>query len=214
LGFFDQMYKSDVFVIYDDVQFDKHGWRNRNRIKTAQGIQWLTIPVLTKGREKPLINEVLINNHSDWRKAHFGSIKQNYSRAPFFSTYINVFEEIYAKEWEYLIDVNMAFVHALMDKLQLDREILFSSKLDVPETKTHRLVNICVKFGATDYLTGDAAEDYIDESLFIEKNIRLHYHYYNHPNYSQMYGEFVPFLSVIDLLFNEGPRSLEILTNK
>ncbi|MDD5313556.1 MAG: WbqC family protein [Dehalococcoidia bacterium] len=214
LGFFDQMYKSDIFVIYDDVQFDKHGWRNRNRIKTAQGIQWLTVPVLTKGRDKPLINEVLINNNSDWRKAHFSSIKQNYSRTPFFSTYINVFEEIYSQEWEYLIDLDVTFIRVLMDKLNLNREILFSSKLEVPEHKTHRLINICVKLGATDYLTGKAAEDYIDESLFNEKNIRLQYHNYTHPSYSQMYGDFIPFLSVVDLLFNHGPQSLEILINK
>jgi len=214
LGFFDQMYKSDVFIIYDDVQYDKHGWRNRNRIKTAQGVQWLTIPVLIKKQDNPLIKEVLINNKVDWRRTHLKSIKQSYSRAPFFDTYFEIFEEIYSKEWKFLIDIDMAFISALMEKLGLTTEIRFSSSLGITGKGTQRLVDICLHLGASEYLTGDAAEDYLDESLFRLNGIELQYHHYQHPVYNQLYGEFIPYLSVIDLLFNHGEESLDILTHK
>jgi hypothetical protein len=214
LGFFDQMYKSDVFVIYDDVQYDKHGWRNRNRIKTAQGTQWLTVPILTKGKDRPLVKDVLINSKMEWRQTHLRSIKQNYSRAAFFDTYFEMFENIYAKEWKYLIDVDMAFIFALMEKLGLTRRIEFSSSLGISGDETQRLVDICLHFRATDYLTGDAAKDYLDEPLFSQNGIRLCYHDYQHPVYPQLYGEFIPYLSVVDLLFNHGGESLGLLTNK
>jgi hypothetical protein len=213
LGFFDQMYKSDVFVIYDDVQYDKHGWRNRNRIKTAQGVQWLTVPILIKGQDKPLIKEVLINNKVDWRKAHLKSIIQNYSRAPFFDTYRVIFDEIYSREWEYLIDVDMAFIFALIEKLGLSTNIKFSSSLGIAGEGTQRLIDISLSLGAGEYLTGDTAKDYLDESLFSQNYIKLKYHHYRHPVYNQLYGEFVPYLSVIDLLFNHGKDSLDILTH-
>jgi hypothetical protein len=214
LGFFDQMYQSDVFVIYDDVQYDKHGWRNRNKIKTAQGVQWLTIPVLTKGQEKPLVKDVLIDPQTNWRGTHLKAIKQNYSHATFFDTYIGMFEEIYAKEWKYLIDIDMAFIFMLMEKLGLTRKIVFSNGLGISGKETRRLVDICRYFGASDYLTGDAAKDYLDEMLFSQNDISLHYHNYQHPVYAQQYGEFVPNLSVIDLLFSHGKDSLDILTHK
>jgi hypothetical protein len=214
LGFFDQMYQSDVFIIYDDVQYDKHGWRNRNRIKTAQGVQWLTIPVLTTGREKPLIKEVMINNKIDWRRTHLKTIQQSYSRAPHFNHYLGIFEEIYAKEWQYLIDIDMAFINILMEKLGLKREIKYSSALGIAGQGTERIVNICRKLGATSYLTGDAAKNYLDEEAFSQNNIELKYHNYPHPVYNQLYGEFVPYLSIIDLLFNHGKDSLDILTHK
>jgi hypothetical protein len=214
LGFFDQMYQSDIFLIYDDVQYDKHGWRNRNRIKTAQGVQWLTLPVLTKGQSKPLIKEVLVNNQTDWRKAHLKTIEQSYSRAPYFNDYFGLFEEIYTKEWKYLIDIDMAFIYALIEKLGLTKEIKFSSSLGIPGKGTQRLIDICSYFKISDYLTGDAAEDYLDESQFSQINVQLHYHHYQHPVYNQLHGEFVPYLSVIDLLFNQGKESLGILTAK
>ena len=213
LGFFDQMYKSNVFVIYDDVQYDKHGWRNRNRIKTAQGIQWLTVPVLTMGQDKPLVNEVLINNKVDWRRTHLRTIKQNYSRAPFFNKYFDIFEEIYSKEWEYLLDIDVTFIFAIMRELGLNTEIKFSSSLGIMGKDTGRLVDICLYLGASEYLTGDAAKDYLDESLLSQNDIKLEYHHYQHPVYNQLYGEFIPYLSVIDLLFNHGNESLDILTH-
>ena len=214
LGFFDQMYKGDIFVIYDDVQYDKHGWRNRNRIKADNNIQWLTVPILTKGQNKPLCKDVLIDNKTDWRRKHLASIRQSYSKAPFFDTYFGIFEDILGREWKHLIDVDMAFIHALMEKLGLERTIKFSSDLGIEGGQTERLVNICLYLGATGYLTGDASEAYVDQKLFAANNIALEFHRYKHPVYNQLHGEFIPYLSVIDLMFNHGAESLDILIHE
>jgi hypothetical protein len=214
LGFFDQMYKSDIFVILDDVQYDKHGWRNRNRIKTAQGIQWLTVPVLISGKCKPIIKDVLIDNRINWQKKHLKGIEQNYKKAQFFKDYFYLFEETLSKEWKYLIDLDMEFIYKLNAALGLNRKIIFSSGLNIKTDKTERLINICQMLNADKYLTGDAAKDYIDGAEFTKNNILLEFHNYSHPNYKQLYGKFIPYLSIIDLIFTYGDKSLEILTGK
>lgn len=215
LGFFEQLYKSDVFVIYDDVQYDKNGWRNRNRIKTAEGIQWITIPVRVKLSEFPLINEIRIDNRSNWRSKHLSSIKQNYSKAPFFKKYISIFTEIYAREWDYLIDIDMAFILKLADCLGISGEkIVLSSTLHVEGEKLERLVKICKKLNADTFYEGSSGRSYIDKDYFLRRGINIQYQDYEHPSYNQLYGVFIPYLSVIDLLFNHGDESLRILTNQ
>jgi len=213
LGYFDQMFKSDAFVVYDDVQFDKHGWRNRNRIKTAHGWQWLTVPVLTKGRNKQSNKEVLINNNENWPKKHLASLKQNYSTAPFFHEYFSVLAAVYAKEWKFLIDLDAAFLNEVMRILGLERPVYYASDLGIHGGPTDRLISLCKHFGATRFLEGDAGKAYIEESRFHASDIELKYHGYRHPVYGQRYGSFVPYMSVIDLLFNQGPKSLEILVD-
>lgn len=213
LGFFDQMYKSDLFVVYDDVQFDKEGWRNRNRIKTAQGWTWVTVPVLLSGKDKPLVKDVLIDNKKNWPRKHLQTIRQNYSKAPFFEKYFSLFEDIYVQSWKYLIDLDMALIRLIMSQLGLERDLVFSSKLGIAGESTERLVAICKHLGATRFYEGAAGQDYLDESLFEAQNITVDYQDYDHPVYEQRYGEFVPYLSVIDLLFNHGEDSLDILVN-
>lgn len=215
LGFFEQMHKSDVFVIYDDVQYDKESWRNRNRIKTANGVQWLTVPVLIKFEDHPLINEVNIDNKVNWRKKHLYSIRQNYSRAPFFKKYIDIFEEAYLKEWEYLIDIDMYFILKLAQCLNMsDKRIFRSSSLGTAGSRIERLINICKYFNADTFYEGKMGRNYINESYFAEHGIKVEYQDYKHPVYNQLHGEFVPYLSIIDLLFNYGDESLAILVNK
>ena len=213
LGFFDQMYKSGLFVVYDDVQFDKESWRNRNRIKTAQGWTWLTVPVLLTGKDKPLVKDVLIDKKRNWSRKHLQTIQQNYSKAPFFKKYFGSFEDIYTQPWEYLIDLDMALIRLIMSQLGLERDLIFSSELGIDGESTERLVAICKHLGATRFYEGAAGRDYLDESLFEAQNITVTYQDYNHPVYDQRYGEFVPYLSVIDLLFNHGEDSLDILVN-
>ncbi len=215
LGFFEQMYRSDIFVIYDDVQYNKHGWRNRNRIKTANGVQWLTVPVLVKFKEYPLIYAVRIDNNMNWRKKHLLSIKQNYSRAPFYKEYIDVFEDAYSREWEYLIDIDMYFIVKLAECLGMNnKKIVRPSTLNVEGDRIQRLIDICKIFKADTFYEGAAGRNYIDESYFTEHEIKVEYQDYKHPIYSQLYGDFVPYLSVVDLLFNHGEESLQILINK
>lgn len=214
LGFFDQMYQSDIFVIYDDVQYDKHGWRNRNRIKTSQGAMWLTVPVLTKGQEKPVNKEIKIDNNGNWRKKHLQSIVQNYSKTPYFNDYFYDLEKIILKDTDFLLDLNMRMISFLSEKLHINKKIIFSSDLGIEGEATDRLINICRHLNAAEYLTGDAAKNYLKERLFLENNIKLVYHNYRHPVYKQQYEDFIPYLSVIDLLFNHGEESLKILTNE
>ncbi|MFZ3091850.1 MAG: WbqC family protein [Nitrospirota bacterium] len=215
LGFFEQVHKSDIFVIYDDVQYDKEGWRNRNRIKTANGIQWLTIPVIVKFDAHLLITEVMIDNKKNWGGKHFSSIQQNYSKAAYFKKYIDIFEKAYSKEWQYLVDIDIHFILELSEALGIDcSKIVRSSTLGVSGDKSERLINICKLFKADTFYEGAAGKNYIDEDYFESHGIKIEYQDYKHPVYKQLYGDFVPYLSVIDLLFNHGDESLAILLNK
>jgi hypothetical protein len=214
LGFFEQIYKSDIFVIYDDVQYDKYGWRNRNRIKTANGIQFITVPVSVNFKERPLINQVKIDNKINWRKKHLFSIRQNYSKAPFFKKYIHIFEETYSEEWEYLVEIDLHFILKLVECLGMGhKEIVMASSLNIKGKRIERLIRICKKFNATIFYEGASGKNYIDEAHFTEHGIKVEYQDYKHPLYKQLYGDFIPYLSVIDLIFNHGGDSLSILTN-
>jgi hypothetical protein len=214
LGYFDQLYKSDVFVLYDDVQFDKHGWRNRNRIKTPSGPQWLTVPVLTRGQGKPTNRDIRIDARQPWGPKHLQALRANYARAPAFDEVFARVEAVLCQSWTSLFDLNCASLEVVCDLLGLRRDIRFSSRLGVPGQRTERLVAMCEALGATRYLTGDAARDYLDEPLFAARGIVLEYHRYAHPNYSQLHGGFVPYLSVLDLLMNHGRESLDILVDR
>jgi len=214
LGFFEQLSKSDVFVIYDDVQYDKNGWRNRNKIKNVQGPQWLTVPVSVKFSEHPMVVDVKINNRINWRKDHLLSIKHAYSKAPFYQDYIPIFEKEYSKGWENLADLDMHFILKLSEVLGLrDKKIVRSSTIDVTGDKIERLVKICKMFDADTFYEGAAGKDYIDVKHFKDSGIKVEFQEYKHPVYKQLHGEFIPYMSVIDLLFNHGKESLAIITN-
>jgi hypothetical protein len=211
LGYFAQLKQSDVFVIYDDVQFDKNGWRNRNRIKTAQGAQWLTVPVLTTGQHRPANRDIAVDNKQAWGKKHLAALRQNYARAPYFAQTIATFEILYGQAWHRLLDLNVACFDAVNQLLGLRREIRFASELGVEGQGAERLIGICHKLEADRFYEGAAGRDYIDDTLFKDAGIAIEYQDYQHPVYPQLHGDFIPFLSVVDLLFNCGPKSLEIL---
>ena len=210
LGFFEQLAKSDVFVIYDDVYYDKHGWRNRNRIKTPQGAQWLTVPVRVDFRET-IIRDVKIDNNQIWPKKHIKRVKQNYSSSLFFDRYFGDFEAIIGKKWEYLIDLDMELIYWLAEELDIKRNIMFSSDLNVQGDRINRLIKICKKVGANKFYEGAAGKSYIDPTDFENEGIKVDFQEYVHPQYRQLYKEFIPYLSAIDLLFNEGENSKRIL---
>ena len=209
------MARSDVFVIYDDVQYDKSGWRNRNRIKTADGAKWLTVPVMVNFREHPLTCEVKIDNKTKWPKKHFQTLRQSYSKAPFFKEFIDAFEEAYSRDWEYLIDLDMFFITRLAEWLGLgDKMIVRSSSLGVKGDRLGRLIQICRTFNVDVFYEGASGRNYIDEELFAAAGIRVVYQEYEHPQYQQLYGEFIPYLSAVDLIFNHGQESLPILVGQ
>ena len=215
LGFFEQMYRCDLFVLYDDVQYDKEGWRNRNRIKTANGVQWLTVPVLMKFSDHPHITDIQINNEVNWRKKHLNSIRQNYGKARFFKNYEGLFEEAYSRNWDFLVNLDLYFIMKLAECLGMkEKRVLRSSDLPVKGERMERLIRVCKYLGADTFYEGAAGRNYIDEGAFLKEGILVEFQNYEHPVYPQLYGEFISHLSVIDLLFNHGGESLSILTNQ
>ncbi|MBI3271487.1 MAG: WbqC family protein [Planctomycetes bacterium] len=211
LGYFDQMARADHFVYYDDVQFDKHGWRNRNQVKGPGGAQWLTVPVLTKDKFGQRNDEIRINNDSPWGRKHAAALRQNYARAPFLKEVLPPLEEVLSRRWELLLDLVLASNEVLRRLLGLATPLARASALGIGGGQTERLVNLCRHFGATRYLSGSSARDYLDEERFRAAGIRLEYQDYRHPTYPQLHGEFVGHLSVVDLLMNCGRDGLGIL---
>lgn len=214
LGFFNQLMRSDVFVYYDDVQFDKHGWRNRNRIKSPNGPHWLTVPVLNKGKFGQTNLEVEIDNRQPWGRKQVGTIKQFYAKAPYLNMYLPKLEELLCSGWDNLVELDLAVVDLLCEWLQVRRKMARSSELDILGTKSERLLRICQHFGATNYISGDSAMDYLDTDLFAANGVSVKWQKFNHPVYPQLHGEFIPYLSVLDLLLNVGEKGSELLTDR
>src|SRR5512138_3765411 len=211
LGFFDQMRRADVFVYYDDVQYDTHGWRNRNRIKTQRGPLWLTVPVRHSGLSKPRILDVAIDARTNWAKKHVASLRQAYAAAPFVKQYVTALEEVLMTPWERLVDLDLTVAGLLAEWLGARPRIECASTLGIGGDQTERLVNICRHFGATSYLTGSAARGYLNVTLFENNGIAVDWQDFTHPVYPQLHGEFVPYLSAIDLILNCGPQSARVL---
>lgn len=211
-GFFDQMNWADIFVFYDDVQYTKNDWRNRNRVKGPNGPVWMTIPV--NAHHSDLIKDVRMPDNNSWSVKHIKTIQNFYQKSPFFHQYFPDIAGLIAGSCSRLIDFNVAFVQYLNQCLGIKTEIQFSSQLAVKGERTQKLVDICEKLGATDYLSGSAAKDYLNLEMFAQKHITVHFQNYQHPVYPQLYGTFIPYLSVIDLLFNCGPESLDYLTGR
>ena len=211
LGFFDQMRRSDVFVYYDDVQFDKHGWRNRNRIKSPGGPHWLTVPVLHHGKGQPLIKDTLIDGRTDWPRKHIGTLRQYYAKAPYVKRYLPELEALLNQPWTRIVDLDIAVVERMAGWLNLSPHVVRASALDVRGTPSERLITFCEHFGADRYLSGDMARDYLEVGAFERRGIEVVWQEYRHPVYPQQHEPFVPYLSAIDLLLNCGDDSASIL---
>ena len=210
LGYFDKIAKSDVFVFLDNVQFKKNEWQNRNRIKTARGWQWLTVPVVHKFPQK--IREVKISNTEAWGKKHLQALITNYSKAVFFKDHIAFFESTYAREWHYLADLNIHIILYLAAALGLpETRFVKASKITLRDEATERLIDICKRVRANVYLSGKDGAKYMDTALFEKEGIQVVFQDYRHPQYSQLYGDFVPCLSAVDVLFNCGSESRSVV---
>lgn len=199
-----------MFVFYDDVQYDKHGWRNRNRIKTSNGTIWLTIPVIKKGavQNHTPINEILIDWTRDWSRKHWKTIEQAYGKAPFFDVYTSLLKEIYEERREKLADLTIQLTILIARALGIsETKFVRSSSLSVSGTKTGRLLGILRQLGATHYITGPTAKNYLDEEKLADAGISTEYMVYDYPVYTQLYPPYDPQVSVLDLLFMKGPDS-------
>lgn len=211
LGYFDKLDQVDCFVILDQVQFKKNEWQNRNRIKTGSGWQWLTVPVLHRFPQR--IYEVRINNASPWSRKHLQALVLNYASAPSFGTHRAFFEEVYAHEWELLADLSLETLTYLVEALGIRTKLILASSLALPEggDATDRLIAICRALGADIYLSGTGGTSYLDLGRFSKAEIEVRVQEFRCPPYPQRFRAFEPNLSVVDLLFNCGGRSLQVL---
>lgn len=204
-GYFDLIRSVDEFVILDEVQFTQQDWRNRNLIKTQQGVQWLTIPVKAKSKQR--ISEVEIG-HPHWHIKHWKNISQNLRRAAYFDRYEQELHQAYvaAGEMPLLSQVNLSFLRLINRWLGIQTKISSSSDYTAPDERTERLVSICQMTGATEYLSGPAAKDYLQQELFQEAGIAVRwFDYEGYPEYPQLYGDFEHRVTVLDLVLNTGP---------
>jgi WbqC-like protein len=211
-GYFDQIHCADLFIFYDDVQYDKHGWRNRNQIKTAQGKQWLTIPVHSKGvTEGIAIKDVRIDWSKPWPKTHLKSLTNSYSKAPCFGNYLPLLESFYERRDEFLADFTIALSIALAHELGFTstRFMRSSEMSDIEGRKTDRVINILQRAGATHYICGPSASSYMEPEKFEAAGIPFEYMQYNYPEYPQLYPPFDPYVTILDLLFMAGEDAIK-----
>jgi hypothetical protein len=211
-GFFDQIRRADLFVFYDDVQYDKHGWRNRNQIKTNQGKQWLTIPVNSKGVTSGIaIKDVRIDWSKPWAKSHLKSITISYAKSPYLKEYLPLLESLYQRHDEFLADFTIESTIVLARELGLtSTRFMRSSELSGLEgQKTDRVISVLKQVGATHYLCGPSASSYMEPEKFDAAGITFEYMDYIYPEYPQLHPPYDPYVTILDLMFMTGKDALK-----
>ncbi len=210
LGHFAKLAAADCWIFLDTVQYEKHGWQNRNRIRTPRGAQWVTVPV--KARLGTLIRDVEIDPGQSWARKHLAALSVNYARAPYFARYFGELEPLLRRPWRLLADLNVELTCFLAEALGLSRRMLRASELPPGRADpTGRLLDLCLAVGADTYLSGQDGAQYMDLRQFEDRRVAVLRQEYQHPTYAQLDGDFLPFLSVVDLLLNHGESSLQIL---
>jgi hypothetical protein len=211
-GYFDLIRSVDEFILFDDVQYTRSDWRNRNRIKTPHGVKWITIPVRIKGKFGQTIAQTVVSD-PDWAVKHWEIIKYNYARSPFFNHFRDAIESIYLDGRETnLSKINERFLSAICKLLSVSTKISRSTDYEQIEGKTERLVSLCRQAGASEYFSGPAGKDYIQTQLFEGAGIKIHFaDYGDYPPYPQLFPPFEHRVSILDLLFNTGPDALRYM---
>jgi hypothetical protein len=209
LGFFDKMARCDTFIVYDDVQYVHGGFQNRNRIRTPQGWRWLTVPIIH--HHPQMIKDVKISG-AKWRKEHSRIITYNYKKTPYFNDYFPLLEEALNSEHELLFGLNLHLINLVSELLGIKTKMVRSSEFPYRgEEKNEKLISMCKFIGSDTYLSGSGGKSYVNENAFSNANIKLQWHNYTHPVYSQKFEGFQPYMSIIDLLFNMGPESKDLI---
>ena len=214
LGYFNRIARSDIAIVLDSVMLERSSvtrFTNRNKIKTSQGWSWLTVPVKTAGIDQPLICEVELDIHQNWAEKHLRSTLQSYSRGNHISSHIDWLKDFYSRPWTHLSPMLDESTSYLLGALNINTPLLYSSKMRVDGSKSMLILNLCKSVGATTYLSGPFGRNYLDHKIFDEAGIKLDFDDYIHPVYPQLHSGFQPFMSVIDLLFNCGGASIDIL---
>jgi hypothetical protein len=211
-GYFDLIASVDEFVLYDDMQYTRRDWRNRNQIKTPSGIKWLTVPVKAKGKYLLKIKDIEINDTS-WALTHWDTLVHNYRRASHFSEIASWLEPLYlGQNYSHLSQLNRQFIEAICSYLEIKTVITSSSDYRLLDGKTERLANMCVQAGGSEYISGPSAKNYIDQSFFLKYGIKLNwFDYSGYPIYPQLWGAFDHGVTILDLLFNCGKDSARYL---
>ena len=214
LGLFHKIYLADVFCYFDIVQYQKKDFNNRNQIKTPNGAKWLSVPVESKNHLKKNVGDIKIIP-GNWIRKHLKSIELVYKKSEFYKNYKEEFENIYKQEEiETLSQLNLKILMFLLRKLKIEKKIIMASEYNFKGTKSDLVLDMCVSLKATKYIFGSQGINYVDQNKFKEKNVEIFFQDFKHPKYKQLNGNFLPYMSVIDLLFNEGEKSLEkILQN-
>jgi hypothetical protein len=205
-GYFDMIADVDEFILYDDMQYTRRDWRNRNQIKTPQGVQWLTVPVQVKGRYDQKIRETRIDGGTQWAEAHWKTLEQNYRRSAHFDEVAAWLKPIYLDmEHCLLSQLNRTLLEAVCGYIGIRTKLSWSWEFQLAEGKTERLADLCVQAGATEYVSGPSARDYIDEAVFAARHIQVSwFDYADYPEYPQQWGAFTHGVTILDLLFNCG----------
>lgn len=214
LGLFHKIALSEKFVFFNEVQYLPRDWMNRNKIKTTAGEIWLTVPVFTKGHREKKTSEIEINNKLDWKNKHLKTIKNNYSKTTYFEKYFPFFEDVYSKNWSRLVDLNEHMLKWFIQELGMKVEFLKASDFEFKGTKSDLVLDMCKTLKADTYIFGALGRDYANLKDFEKEGIQVIFQDYKHPIYPQKFGEFIPNLSIIDLLFNCGPKSSEVLMSQ
>lgn len=212
-GYFDLIGSVDEFILYDDVQYTRRDWRNRNQIKTPQGPQWLTIPVSVKGKYQQAVRDVEVVE-KNWPHHHWASIKRNYCRSPYFDEIKKWLQPLYHEAcfFRLLSEINRHFIEAVCRYLGIATKISVSSDFQLLNGRCERLVDLCLQTGSTEYVSGPAAKGYIESDLFVKAGVKLTwFDYLNYREYPQLWGEFTHHVSIIDLLFNCGRQSKDYM---
>jgi len=204
-GYFDMIAAVDEFILYDDMQYTRRDWRNRNQIKTPQGLQWLTVPVQVKGKYDQTIKDALIDG-ADWAKVHWKALMQNYRRAPHFNEVAAWLEPLYiAESYTHISQLNRRFIEVVCQYLGIKTVITNSWDYTLLDGKTERLADLCKQAGGTEYISGPSAKDYVEANIFSDMNIKLTwFDYAGYFKYPQLWGEFNHGVTILDLLFNCG----------
>jgi len=212
-GYFDIIRNVDAFIFYDSVQYTKNDWRNRNKIKTPNGVEWITIPVEFKSLGQR-IDETQVARR-DWNIKHWKTLSNNYAKAPCFRKYKDLFEDIYTKQLSdvtNLSQINFILIKNICDFLGIKTELLWDKDLGLIEGKTEKLVDLCQKMEASEYVSGPAAKDYLEETLFASASIKVTWmDYSGYKEYAQMFPPFEHGVSILDLLFNTGENAVDYL---
>ena len=210
LGLFHKIYLSEMFCLFDIAQYQTKDYNNRNKIKTNTGEIWLTVPIESKDHFNKKICDIKIINNG-WNRKHIKSIQLAYKKADYFKTYFEEVEGILSKQYDYLTDLNLDILKFMFRSLDINVPIVKASDYSFKGNKSDLVLDMCIKLGATKYIFGSQGKNYADVFSFNLQGIQAHFQDYQHPIYSQLHGDFIPYMSAIDLLFNMGPASKDIL---